>query len=277
MSNEGVPFSVPISDEGVPFSDAGSDLEETESIIDSLAKAIVHNSNTVEEIDESHSKDPIKTCEEEDRSSMSVVRYFNSTEEAKDCRRSLSVHEPASSTEVVYAEERSTTKRKQRETDSYEPASSTEVVYAEEPSPAEICRWSERETIDMLNIMKTNPPSSIDTAFWIRMSDFLREAGHKDRTHGAVKSKWKKCGFMINTLKHLLKEEKTITFDEDAQIVCDPLLKAPKIVKALQARLRSKAGERTACWDNVHIPYYHAFNNAWGAHLQHKQLIERSI
>ncbi|KAH9458794.1 hypothetical protein Pst134EA_018950 [Puccinia striiformis f. sp. tritici] len=65
---------------------------------------------------------------------MSVVRYFNSTEEAEDCRPSLSVHEPASSTEEVYAEERSTAKRKNRETDSYEPASSTEGGYAEEPS-----------------------------------------------------------------------------------------------------------------------------------------------
>ncbi|POW06390.1 hypothetical protein PSTT_09020 [Puccinia striiformis] len=64
---------------------------------------------------------------------------------------------------------------------------------------------------------------------------------------------------MIDTLNHLLKQETTITFDEDAQIVCDPLLKAPKIVKALQARLKSKAGERTTRWDNFHIPYHFFF------------------
>ncbi|KNF04425.1 hypothetical protein, variant [Puccinia striiformis f. sp. tritici PST-78] len=296
LSDEGVPFSDPmsdeavlLSDEGVPFSDAGSDLEETASIIGSLAKAIVHNTNTAEEIgdllaqlktpavladtlqsnftplddpQDSHCKDPIKTCEEA-RSSMSVVRYFNSTEEAEDCRRSLSVAEPSSS---VYVEEHSTTKRKNRENDSYEPPSSTEecsttkrqkqgtdshvpvasaeVVYAAQPSTAKMCRWSTQETIDMLNLMKSNPSSFIDKAFWLRTNDSLREAGHQDQTPSALRGKWDQCGATINTLKHLLKEEKTITFDEDAQTVHDPLQKAPKIIKALRVQLRSSVARK---------------------------------
>ncbi|KAH9449003.1 hypothetical protein Pst134EB_019843 [Puccinia striiformis f. sp. tritici] len=73
-------------------------------------------------------------------------------------------------------------------------------------------RWSEWETMDMLNIMKANPSSFLDKAFWKRMSDFLHEAGQKDQTHNAVKSKWSKCGIMIDTLKHLLKKETTTHF-----------------------------------------------------------------
>ncbi|KAI9605671.1 hypothetical protein H4Q26_004036 [Puccinia striiformis f. sp. tritici PST-130] len=252
LSDEGVPFSDPmsdeavlLSDEGVPFSDAGSDLEETASIIGSLAKAIVHNTNTAEEIgdllaqlktpavlantlqsnftplddpQDSHCKDPIKTCEEA-RSSMSVVRYFNSTEEAKIVGARclfLNLH-PQS-----------------------------EVVYAAQPSTAKMCRWSTQETIDMLNLMKSNPSSFIDKAFWLRTNDSLREAGHQDQTPSALRGKWDQCGATINTLKHLLKEEKTITFDEDAQTVHDPLQKAPKIIKALEyhSDLRSHGNRR---------------------------------
>ncbi|POW06360.1 hypothetical protein PSTT_09018, partial [Puccinia striiformis] len=62
-------------------------------------------------------EDNLENCTLRDR----LFRRFS-----EDCRPSLSVHEPASSTEEVYAEERSTAKRKNRETDSYEPASSTE-------------------------------------------------------------------------------------------------------------------------------------------------------
>ncbi|POW17700.1 hypothetical protein PSTT_00299, partial [Puccinia striiformis] len=155
----------------------------------------------------------------------------------------------------LYVEEHSTTKRKNRENDSYEPPSSTEecsttkrqkqgtdshvpvasaeVVYAAQPSTAKMCRWSTQETIDMLNLMKSNPSSFIDKAFWLRTNDSLREAGHQDQTPSALRGKWDQCGATINTLKHLLKEEKTITFDEDAQTVHDPLQKAPKIIKAL--------------------------------------------
>ncbi|KAI7944440.1 hypothetical protein MJO28_010135, partial [Puccinia striiformis f. sp. tritici] len=99
---------------------------------------------------------------------------------------------PLFSTEVVYAEERSTAKRKNRETDSYKPAPSNGGGYAEGPSTAKMHRWSEWETMDMLNIMKANPSSFLDKAFWKRMSDFLHEAGQKDQTHNAVKSKWSK-------------------------------------------------------------------------------------
>ncbi|KAI7945447.1 hypothetical protein MJO29_011835 [Puccinia striiformis f. sp. tritici] len=310
ISDEGVPFSDPISDEAVLFRPSGDSI---------YAKAIVHNTNTAEEIgdllaqlktpavladtlqsnftplddpQDSHCKDPIKTCEEA-RSSMSVVRYFNSTEEAEDCRRSLSVAEPSSS---VYVEEHSTTKRKNRENDSYEPPSSTEecsttkrqkqgtdshvpvasaeVVYAAQPSTAKMCRWSTQETIDMLNLMKSNPSSFIDKAFWLRTNDSLREAGHQDQTPSALRGKWDQCGATINTLKHLLKEEKTITFDEDAQTVHDPLQKAPKIIKALRVQLRSSVARKTEGWDDFHIPYYHAYNDAWAAHLQHRKLTE---